>query len=400
MPRARALPVALVAASAIGAALTLAVVFLAGGFDREQAASPVANVAPIADTHGGLNAQAIYAAHVKGVVTVYVDTGKTGVLASGSGFVADATRGLVITNSHVVTSSAEATTPDQVQVYAPIFIQGADQARTPATVLGYDLFDDIAVLRYDPTRLPLPAVPFGESSSVRVGDPIAVIGAPFGLAESFAVGVVSQIGTQIVAPAAVCFRTIGAIQIAAPINRGNSGGPLFDAAGKVVGVVSQAELSSTDSTGAGIAFAVPIDAAKRSLDEITATRHVRYAWLGVGGATLTPDIVSAYALRPKSGVLVSFVEAKSGAAKAGISTGGDTAALDGRIVNEKGDVIVSFDHRTIRTLGDLQRAVATKRPGDTVKVGWWHGTTHHEASIVLGERNLRDPAVCRASAAP
>jgi S1-C subfamily serine protease len=349
-----------------------------------------------------MNPQALYAARVKGVVTVLVDTGKAGVKTSGSGFVVDATHGYAITNSHVVTSSADAATPSAVNVYGPIYIERDDQSRTPATVVGYDLFDDIAILHFDPQRLAIPAVPLGDSSTARVGDPIAVIGAPFGLAESFALGAVSQIGTQIIAPAAVCLRTSGAIQIAAPINPGNSGGPLFDAAGKVIGVVSQAELSSDGRTGvgAGIAFAIPIDAARRSLREIVATHHVRYAWLGIGAKTLTPDVVATYGLHATYGAQVTFSEAGSSADRVGITAGGETAALDGRIVYPDADVIVGLGGRTIRTLGDLQRAVAAHRPGDRVTITWWRGKTRHSASIVLGERSLTDPAVCEASAAP
>ena len=156
--------------------------------------------------------------------------------------------GLIVTASHVVTSSASAEDPRDVETYGPIYVMRSDGARAPATIVGYDLFDDVAVLHYDPELLPMPAAPLGDSSAVRIGDPVAAIGAPFGQVESLSAGVVSQIATQIRAPAAVCFFTPDAIQTDAAINPGNSGGPLFNAAGRVIAVNSQIDTGSAATT--------------------------------------------------------------------------------------------------------------------------------------------------------
>ena len=266
--------------------------------------------------------------------------------------------------------------------------------------MGYDLFDDIAVLHYDPDLLRLPAAPLGNSATVRVGDPVAAIGAPLGQVESLSAGVVSQIGTQIVAPAAVCFRTTDAIQTDAAINSGNSGGPLFDAAGKVIGVNSQIDTSGAGGGGSGVAFAVPINAAKRSLAEISKTGHASYAWLGVGAITLTADIARALQLNVTSGAQVTFVDPRSAAARAQITPGKGTTPINGRTVHTGADIIVAFDGKPVRTLQDLQHAVAAKRPGDRVTVEWWHGATRRSAAIVLGARNAADPDVCNAISAP
>jgi len=234
MPRARVLVAALVAASCLGSLLTLGIVYAAGGFDRtkvEIRSSPGVTPAPSGKALASY-AAAVYRAHVRSVVTVLVDTGKGDVQLNGAGFVADAA-------SHVVTSSADAKDPRDVQQYGPVYVMRVDGARAPATIVGFDLFDDIAVLHYDPTLLALPTAPLGDSATVRVGDLVAAIGAPFGQVESLSAGVISQIGNQIVAPAAVCFRTTDALQTDAAINPGNSGGPLFDSAGKVIGVNSQ-----------------------------------------------------------------------------------------------------------------------------------------------------------------
>jgi 2-alkenal reductase len=406
MPRARVpFPVLLVAAI-LGSALTLGVVFLAGGFE-EKTSEPrttvvTSSVAPVlaVGKQDASYARAVYASRVRSVVTVLVDVGADGVQTSGSGFVVDAKRGFIITASHVVTSSESATDPRQVQEYGPVYVMRSDGARTPATIVGYDLFDDIAVLHFDPTLLPMPQAPLGNSSTVRIGDPVAAIGAPFGQVESLSAGVVSQIGTQIKAPAAVCFDTIDAIQTDAAINPGNSGGPLFDAGGRVIGVNSQIDRGRASDANTGVAFAVPIDAARRSLAEITTSGRVRYAWLGVGGNTLTSDIAAALQLPATSGTQVKFVDPRSAAAKAGITPGKDITPVNGRPVHTDGDVIVAFAGKPVRTLQDLQRAVAAKRPGDRVTVDWWHGATRRSKSIVLGTRSATDPEVCKASGAP
>jgi S1-C subfamily serine protease len=404
MPRARrTVFVPLLLAAVLGSALTLGVVFAAGGFDDGNDApdsKTTSTGTPALETGAGAQsyARAVYQARVGSVVTVLVTVGKNGVQTSGGGFVANARRGLIVTASHVVTTSDSVKHPQDVQEYGPIFVQRADGARAPAKILGYDLFDDIAVLQYDPDLLPMPQTPMGNSSDVRIGDPVAAIGAPFGQVESLSSGIVSQIGTQIIAPAAVCLRTTDGIQTDTAINPGNSGGPLFDAAGKVIGVNSQIDTGGVADSNTGVSFAVPVNAARRSLEEIAATRHVHYAWLGIGGITLTADIASALQGRATSGVLVSFVEDGSAAAEAGITPGSATTTVNGRPVNSEGDVIVAFAGTPIRTLEDLQRAVSRKRPGDRVTVKWWHGATLRSRSITLGERKLTDPEVCRATA--
>jgi S1-C subfamily serine protease len=405
MPRARVPFPVLLLAAILGSALTLGVVFLAGGFDdrtiRTRAVAngseaPVASAGSRAPSYAG----AVYAARVRSVVTVLVDLGPGGVQTSGSGFVVDAKRGFIITASHVVTTSESATDPRRVLEYGPVFVMRSDGARTPVTIVGYDLFDDIAVLHFDPNLLPMPQAPMGRSSTVRIGDPVAAVGAPFGQVESLSAGVVSQIGTQIKAPAAVCFDTIDAIQTDAAINPGNSGGPLFDAGGQVIGVNSQIDRLKPGDANTGVAFAVPVDAARRSLAEITSSGRVRYAWLGVGGNTLTSDIAAALQLPATSGTQVKFVDPRSAAYRAGITPGSDVTQVNGRPVHTNGDVIVAFGGTPVRTLQDLQRGVAARRPGDRVTVEWWHGASRRSKSIVLGTRNATDPEVCRASGAP
>ncbi len=160
----------LVAAAVLGAGMTLLVVFLAGGFGGASIDTPaVARSADAATTAAPVGAapagyaRAVYAARIRSVVTVLVDLGKDGVQTSGTGFVVDAKNGFIITASHVVTSSADATDPRTVQRYGPVYVMRDDGARAPVTIVGFDLFDDIAILHYDPSLLPMPQAPLGDS---------------------------------------------------------------------------------------------------------------------------------------------------------------------------------------------------------------------------------------------
>jgi S1-C subfamily serine protease len=165
MPRTRVLFAALVAAGCIGAALALGVAFAAGAFDRKTVETRVVQTAAAGGAGASASwARSVYARRVGGVVTVLVDVGPH-VVPSGAGFVVDAQKGLIVTNSHVVTNSAEATDPSRVQKYAAVYIQRADGAREPATIVGYDLFDDIAVLHYDPVGLAIRSSRWSRSRS-------------------------------------------------------------------------------------------------------------------------------------------------------------------------------------------------------------------------------------------
>src|SRR5262249_5249208 len=154
-------------------------------------------------------------------------------------------------------------------------------------VVGWDVFDDVGVIRVDPKAHLLDPVPLGRSERVRVGEPVAVIGSPFGNENSLSVGVVSATHRSIAALTS-SYRLADAIQTDAPINHGNSGGPLFDSRGLVIGINSQ--IRSDTGTADGVGFAVPIDSAKRSLRQLVATGKVAYAYVGIRTEDLTPSI--------------------------------------------------------------------------------------------------------------
>ena len=227
---------------------------------------------------GGLDAQQLYKDRSPGVVTIDV-VFKDGSVFSGSGFVVNAKTGLILTNSHVITNSGTVTDPNAVHPGDHVYVEQLDGERAEAKVVGFDLFDDVGVLRVDPSKMHLQPVPLGQTSSVAVGEPVAAIGSPFGEEGSLSIGVVSQIARQIPTPAGVCFSTAGAIQTDAAINHGNSGGPLFDAAGNVIGINAQidTDAKSADQGSQGVGFAVPIDAAKESLRQILKSGKPRYS---------------------------------------------------------------------------------------------------------------------------
>ena len=175
-----------------------------------------------------------------------------------------------MTNAHVITNSPTAGRARDVRAATEVFVRFADGNSVPAKVVGFDLFDDIGVVKVDPADQPLTVLSFGDEGSLTVGDPVAVIGSPFGeaQAQSLSVGVVSALDRSI-RPPAVGFETPGVIQTDAAINHGNSGGPLFDGRGRVVGVAAQIE--STGGGGEGVGFAVPAHLAENSLQEIVAS---------------------------------------------------------------------------------------------------------------------------------
>ena len=215
---------------------------------------------------------------------------------AGSGFVVNARRGLITTASHVVTKAQKGSPTVQASA---VYIVLGDGTRVDAHVLGYDLFEDTALLQVDPKHLGLQALPLGRARSLRVGDPVAVIGSPFENRASLSTGVVSQLDRQIDAPG-VCFPTTGVVQTDAAVNPGNSGGPLLDADGAVVGMVTAINLGARG----GVAYAVPMEAVREAYEALARGRHVDYAWLGVSAATLTPPLADSLGLGVEHGALV------------------------------------------------------------------------------------------------
>jgi S1-C subfamily serine protease len=272
--------------------------------------SPVVAARPLLGN--GFQPAQLYRLRAPGVVTVVSTFRAAGgaTEGQGSGFVVSRA-GTILTDAHVITTAGTSAGP--ARAASSVTVQFADGDRVAATIVGYDLYDDVGVLRVAPGAHALAPVPLGSSSRVVVGQPVAAIGSPFGNAGSLTVGVVSATGRSI--PSLTTrYQLVDAIQTDAPINHGNSGGPLFDARGRVIGINAQIRSSGTGSGFEGVGFAVPIDSARRSLEQLLATGRVQYAYLGVTTEDLTPSVARRFGLGVERGALVDAVRAESPAA--------------------------------------------------------------------------------------
>ena len=378
-----------VVAAAIGAGAAILVGSVAGVGGStttivETSAAPApSGTAPLAPRRpgAGFDPEAVYAARAPGVVTIYANLGLDGT-AQGSGFVVDRD-GVILTNAHVITNAAEART--NVQGASAVYIEFADGERIRGRVVGWDLFSDVGVIRVRPADHALEPVPLGNSAKVVVGEPVAAIGSPFGKQSSLTVGVVSATGRSIDSLASGGFTVSNAIQTDAQINRGNSGGPLFDAGGRVIGI--NAQIESTSGTNEGVGFAIPIDLARRSLDQLLRTGKVRYAYIGVSTQDVTPGIAKAFGLGADRGALVTRVEDGSPAALAGLRGGSRTEAFNGLDVTLGGDLIVAIGGTKVNDADDVSRLVTTTlEPGETVTFTVLRGTRRVSIPVTLGNR--------------
>ena len=339
---------------------------------------PVSRAQPLIGN--GFSPRQIYAARSPGVVTVFAiyDEGEAQE-SQGSGFVVSET-GYVLTSAHVVTDvvrSGNTTEADK------IYVAFKDGDRIEAELVGWDGYDDVAVLRVDPAAHALQPVPLGDSSRVRAGDPVAAMGSPFGNDDSIAVGVVSAIRRSIDSLVSI-YRVVDAIQIDAPITHGNSGGPLFDARGRVIGI--NAQIRSESGNAEGVGFAIPINAAKRSMAQLIATGKVVYAYLGVTTETLTPTLARHLGYEASRGAIVAAVRDGSPAAKAGIQGGDGRETFNGVEVTRGGDVIVAAGGQPVRSADDVVREVGERLPGQTISLTILRDGERRVERVRLGAR--------------
>ncbi len=276
-----------------GALLALAGCGGGGGATPSSSNSKPATPAEVSSAEGGFDAQKIYAAEAPGVVTIVSLFGEEG--GEGSGFVLN-DEGEIVTNAHVVTTGEG----EAIKRADEVFVEFADGNRITAKVLGHDPNADIALLRVDPEGLELHPLPLGDSEKVKVGEPVAAIGSPFGQAQSLSVGIVSAVDRSVAS--LTDFAIAGAIQTDAAINPGNSGGPLVGSDGRVIGVNQQ--IQSRSGGGEGVGFAVPIDVVKHSVGQLREQGTARYAYLGVTSVPLYPQLVEHFKLDVDKGVWV------------------------------------------------------------------------------------------------
>jgi 2-alkenal reductase len=322
----------------------------------------------------------IYARRSPGVVTVY--SYFAGTAAQGSGFVVSRD-GTILTNAHVITNAGERAGP--VRAAESVFVQFPDRDRIPARVVGWDVFDDVGVLRVLPSAHALVPVPLGRSADAVVGEPVAAIGSPLGNADSLAVGIVSGVHRSISALTAPSFSLLDAIQTDAPIAHGSSGGPLLDAAGRAIGI--NAQLRSDPGGSAAVGFAVPIDSARRSLHELLTKGHVRYAYAGIQSEDVTPSLAAELRLPVRRGALVDRVTPGGPAASAGLRGGRSEREFEGETIQVGGDVIVAVNGRAVDSADGLVRIVTNSlRPGQTALFSVVRGGHRRSIAVTLVPR--------------
>jgi S1-C subfamily serine protease len=313
-------------------------------------------------------------------VTVYAEFDKGDAhAAQGSGFVVSES-GYILTSAHVITDAGSMKKANEA---SRVFVGFKDGDRVGGEIVGWDVYDDVGLLRVDPSAHALVTVPLGDSSRAQAGDPVAAMGSPFGNEDSIAVGVVSAIRRSI-GSLTSGYNVVDAIQIDAPITHGNSGGPLFDAQGRVIGI--NAQIRSDTGNAEGVGFAIPINAARRSMRQLAALGRVVYGFLGVTTENLTPTLARHLGYRATRGAIVSSVKKGSPADDAGIHGGTDSETFNGQTVTSGGDVIVAIDGRVVRSAEDVVRQVAEKLPGQTVALTVVRGNTRNVIRVELGER--------------
>ncbi len=326
--------------------------------DSEAKAAPTAQVAPAAVRASVAapprTATAIAAAAVPGVVSItstVSGTTSSGV-AGGTGFVLDRT-GRILTNEHVVADASA------------VHVSFADGTKANAKVLAEDKLLDLAVIKVSVPSSVLKPLPLGSSDSLRLGDSVMAIGNPFGLDRSVSVGVVSGVHRQIQAPNG--FTLSNAVQTDAAINHGNSGGPLLDFAGRVVGVNAQIADSGVNAN-VGVGFAIAIDTVvKRAIASMTQGKAVQHPWVGVSLDEVDAILGTSGRVKASSGVLLTGIVPGGPAAKAGLRGGSSIAQVDGAQYCVGGDIVTAVGGVKVTTSGELQTAVSTFGPGATVK---------------------------------
>jgi putative serine protease PepD len=266
--------------------------------------------------------------------------------ATGSGFVADGS-GHIVTAAHVIDGASS------------IKVRFSDGTTRTARLLGKDNAIDVAVLKVDPSGLNLHPLPLGSSGSLRVGEPVMAIGSPFGFAESLSTGVVSGLDRTIQAPNG--FTVAHAIQTDAALNPGNSGGPILDSSGRVIGIADQVATGGNGGSeqGSGVGFAVPSDLIAAELGQLKAGQPVQHAYLGIASSESAST----------TGALIGSVTSGGPAARAGL---------------QNGDVVTAVDGKAITGSGGLVSAVAAHKPGDKLQLTIKRGSGTHTLTVTLG----------------
>jgi S1-C subfamily serine protease len=368
----------LVGAGALGAGIALAVAFAAGGFPTTKTTvthdvtvpSPTVTSGQVEPVRNGqLTIGEIYRRVAPGVVQITATSevvtpadpfvnpfGPTVQTeeALGSGFVIDKA-GDIVTNDHVVAGAKT------------VRVSFSNNESYKASVVGADPTTDLAVLRVNANARALTPLQLGDSDRVQVGDEVVAIGNPFGLSRTVTAGIVSALQRQILSPNQYTIDHV--IQTDAAINHGNSGGPLIDLNGQVIGVNAQIDTGNSGQSGnVGIGFAIPSNTVQTVVGQILRTGHAQHPFLGIEPETITPVLSRILHLPLASGLIVAKVDPGTGAAKAGIKGGTSQVTVAGESYAVGGDVIARVDGARVSSLSALRDLVAAKKPGQSMTI--------------------------------
>jgi S1-C subfamily serine protease len=378
---------ALVASAVLGGAVAVGAVALLGGLDGDTTVVTETEEAASARTFriptGALSVNEIYERAAPGVVQITSssrgsDSFSGGVAPSalGSGFVVDKA-GHIVTNYHVVVGG------DRISV------SFSNRDTVEARVVGTDPSTDLAVLQVETSSSALTPLRLADSDEVEVGDQVVAIGNPFGLDRTATAGIVSALQRFITSPNQ--FTIDHVIQTDAPINKGNSGGPLLNDRAEVIGVNTQIETGNISTGNVGIGFAVPSKTVKDVVAEILRKGYVEHAWLGIGGEPVTEELAETFNLPVEEGVLVEQVFPGSAAAKADLRPGDTQEVVAGETYVLGGDIIVSVNGEKISAIEEIRDVITALEPGQKVKLGIYRDEAKKSVTVTLGRQPSTPP---------
>jgi S1-C subfamily serine protease len=374
---------ALLATGVLGGAVAVGAVAALGGLEGDTtvvtetvATTTTAATSGSTDT---MSVNEIYERAAPGVVQI-TSTGATNPdplsgdpqQALGSGFVVDK-GGHIVTNFHVVQGAEQ------------IRVSFSNRDTMQAKLVGSDPSTDLAVLRVNASADALTPLSLGNSDVVEVGDPVVAIGNPFGLDRTATAGIVSAVQRLINSPDPR-FTIDHVIQTDAPINKGNSGGPLLGDTGQVIGVNTQIETGGISTGNVGIGFAVPANTVKNVVAQILRTGRVEHPHLGIQGRPVSSELAEKYRLPVEEGVLVEDITEGSGADRADLRKGDTEVVVAGTTYVLGGDIIVAADGEKVSSVEELRDAIAAHKPGDKIRLQIYRDSKKTSVTVTLGRR--------------
>ena len=288
---------------------------------------------------------------------------------SGSGSIID-TQGHILTNHHVVAEAQK------------LEVTLGDGSKWPATLVGSDPDNDLAVIKIDAPKVKLKVIPMGDSKNLRIGQKVLAIGNPFGLQSTLTTGIISSVGRTIRSVAGTLIENV--IQTDAAINPGNSGGPLLTSDGEIIGINSA--ILSPSGGSVGIGFAIPVNTAKRVVPDLISKGYVTYPWIGATIQSLIPEIAKYLKLNIERGAMIAEVVKGGPAEKAGLIGGKQRIQVGNTILLAGGDIVVKADHQDVKTNDELIHYIREKKPGDTILLKIYRNGSFVDVKVTLGER--------------